>query len=174
MDACMPIKQMKFENLVGKKESLNGHDEQFLHLLQCFQLYSIIILSFTDISYFFYDYVFKTVCCIFVVCGKGLKSFRSGEHWSVCFSRILILMKRYYWTKFKTKPFLTHAYTTNLQQTTFRKHLVGNSLKIKKLSWWIRVENIVTKGAISSFATMISKGVVCCRCDRKSHCLYVG
>ena len=61
----IPLLQTTFENIVNNFEI--DHNEQFLHLSQCFQLYAIIILSFTEIFSYFCLYVF---CCRVVVCGK--------------------------------------------------------------------------------------------------------
>ena len=54
-----------FENNVTKGDLL-------IHLPPYFQLHSIILLAFTDIFLISALYVFKVVCCRFVVCGKGL------------------------------------------------------------------------------------------------------
>ena len=49
--------QMTFEKQNGKRR--NGYDEQFLYLLQCFQLYSIIVHSSLKHSYM-YEFIFAT------------------------------------------------------------------------------------------------------------------
>ena len=55
---------MTFENIVAKGEI--SHDEQFLILSHYFQLYSIIILSFTGVfPQHFWRNDFKVVYCIF-------------------------------------------------------------------------------------------------------------
>ena len=59
-----------FESIVAKEQI--AQNKQFLLLPQCFQLYSIIILSLTDIFLFWQD-VFKVFCCRFVVHGKRLR-----------------------------------------------------------------------------------------------------
>ena len=55
-----------------------SQNKQFLTLPQCFQLYSIILLTFTDIFYIFVQRFFKVVSCRFVVCGKGLREIFRG------------------------------------------------------------------------------------------------
>ena len=55
------------ENIVAKGEI----DEQFLLLPPCFQLYSILKVSFIDISIFCLD-LFKGVCSRLYVRGKGI------------------------------------------------------------------------------------------------------
>ena len=51
-----------FKNIMAKAKI--AHKEQFLHLPQCFQLFSIITLSFDEIFH-----IFK--CCRFVVSMQG-------------------------------------------------------------------------------------------------------
>ena len=53
-------------------------DEQFLLWPQCFQLYLTIKLSFMDIIQ-----VLNVVCCIFVVCGKGLQWYKAGNWYTL-------------------------------------------------------------------------------------------
>ena len=64
----LPLQQMAIENVVKKGDI--AHNEQFLLLSQCFQLFFTFI--YRDFLYLCL-YVFKVVCCRFVVCGKGLK-----------------------------------------------------------------------------------------------------
>ena len=85
---------MTFENIVAKGEI--AHDDQFPLLPQCFQIYLMIKLSFTEIFHIFSIILFKLVCCRIVVCGKGLRkgnllstgssvnSDDAGCHFQVC------------------------------------------------------------------------------------------
>ena len=50
-DTSAALQQMTFENIAAKGEI--AHDDQFLLLPQCFQLYLIITLSFADIHLLF-------------------------------------------------------------------------------------------------------------------------
>ena len=56
------LQQTTFENIVTKGEI--AHDVRFLILPQCFQLYSIVVLSFIGFRYFCL-YVFQIICCRF-------------------------------------------------------------------------------------------------------------
>ena len=55
-----------FENMVTKEES--AQNKQFLLMSLCFQIYSIIVLSFKGSFQICSGYVFKVVCCRFDVC----------------------------------------------------------------------------------------------------------
>ena len=59
-----------FENMATKEEI--AQNKQFLLLSPCFQINSILVLSFKGIFCTFLLDVFKVVCCRFVVCGNGL------------------------------------------------------------------------------------------------------
>ena len=48
----MPLQQMTFENIVAKGE--NAHNEQLLLLPQCFNIHSIIALSFIESFHILY------------------------------------------------------------------------------------------------------------------------
>ena len=52
-----------FENIVAKREM--AHDEQFLNLPQCLQLYAVIIFSFLKIFHIIaLMYSFAADCCM--------------------------------------------------------------------------------------------------------------
>ena len=57
------LQQTIFENIVEQWETV--YNEQFLSLSQCFELYSIIVLSFIE-SFYIFDLCFQVVCCRFV------------------------------------------------------------------------------------------------------------
>ena len=92
----MPLQQTISEIIVAKGEI--AHDEQFLLLLQCFQLYSIIIFSFKEIVFYIHLDVFKVICCRLVVCGKGFKHIKN-----ICCRRIWKSLQMIsYWIQLKT------------------------------------------------------------------------
>ena len=64
------LQQTTFENILAK--ILITLNEHVLLLPDCFQLYSIIMLSLTKIALCCL-HLFRVVCCRFVVCGKGVK-----------------------------------------------------------------------------------------------------
>ena len=66
---------MTFENAVAKREI--PHNKQFLLLPHCLKLYSIIILSFTEIFHISNIKDVFNVCCRFVVCGKWFSGYMS-------------------------------------------------------------------------------------------------
>ena len=61
--------QTTFENIVAKGEI--AHDEQFLHLPQCFQLYLIIKGPFMEISQCFARMFSKSSAADLLYVGKG-------------------------------------------------------------------------------------------------------
>ena len=66
----MPFQQKTFEIKVAKGEI--AHNEQFLHLPQRFQLNSIIIISFIQISYILDVIISKLSTADLLYVGKGL------------------------------------------------------------------------------------------------------
>ena len=63
------VKQTPFENIVAKREI--AHNEQYLHLPQCFQLYLIVKLLFVELFHIFaYLYFMLSAEELFNV-GKG-------------------------------------------------------------------------------------------------------
>ena len=78
------LKQTTFEIIVGKGEI--AHNEQFLLLPQPFQLFLNNLLytcTFILIDFpYFHQAVFKVVCCIFVLCSKGLNAFILYMEWT--------------------------------------------------------------------------------------------
>ena len=67
------LQQTTFDNNMANGEI--AHNEQFLHLPQCFQLYLITISFFVEIFPYFCLAIFKVFCCRFPVLGKGSKRF---------------------------------------------------------------------------------------------------
>ena len=65
------LQQTTFENIVTKGEI--AQNEQFLLLSHSVQLCSVTIPTTKEIFHIFLVDIFKVVCCIFAVCGKGLK-----------------------------------------------------------------------------------------------------
>ena len=64
-----PRQQTTFKIIVTKGEI--AHNEQFLHLPQLFQLYSIIILSILDIFYILDLIISKSSAADLLYVGKG-------------------------------------------------------------------------------------------------------
>ena len=69
-DPSESLQQTTFENIVTKGEI--AQNEQFLLLPQCFQPFLVIIPTIMEIFPYSLVDIFEIVCCIFVVCGKGL------------------------------------------------------------------------------------------------------
>ena len=65
----MHLQQTTFENIVTKGEI--AQDEQFHLLPQCFQLLSVIILSFIEISLVFAGYFLNSSAADLLYVGKG-------------------------------------------------------------------------------------------------------
>ena len=59
----------RLENILTKGEI--AHDEQFLLMSQCFQLFSLIIRSFKVIFHYFAKMFSKSFAARFVVCRTG-------------------------------------------------------------------------------------------------------
>ena len=57
-----PLHQKNFENIVAKGEL--AHIENFLLLLQCFQLYPMLLFSHIDFPYFCLQSRLLQICCM--------------------------------------------------------------------------------------------------------------
>ena len=64
-----PLKQTTFEIIVANGEI--AHNEQFFHLSKCFQLYSMVILSLTDIFHILNKRFSMSSAAAFLYVGKG-------------------------------------------------------------------------------------------------------
>ena len=65
----MPLQQTTFENTVAKGEI--AHNEQFLHLPQCFQLYLMMKLLCIEIFHIFVNMFLKSSAADLLYVGKG-------------------------------------------------------------------------------------------------------
>ena len=81
----LTLSHMQTLSVASAVDDFWKHNEQFLLLPLCFQLFSIIKLSLTEIFYKFVLDVFKVICSRFVVCGKGLRIWATFD-WSHLFA----------------------------------------------------------------------------------------
>ena len=121
----MNLQQTNFENNVAKKEI--AYNEQFLLLSKMFQLYLNIILSFIEN----WPYVFKVVCCRFVICGKTIFSSTVSVPKVCCISKIYHMEKTCIHTFLYSENLDLTACTTVCNISSLSLHIIKFAPEVK-------------------------------------------